>query len=57
MSVVQNISQKAGEAGLPFFQLIGINHLDLKEAELRAIILKHGNQELYEKLQHACASE
>jgi hypothetical protein len=38
-------------------QLIGINCLDLNEPELRATILKHGNQELYEKLQHACASE
>ncbi|MCX6913791.1 MAG: hypothetical protein NT167_12195 [Verrucomicrobia bacterium] len=36
-------------------QLIGINHLDLNEPELRATILKHGNQELYEKLQRACA--
>lgn len=35
--------------------LIVINRLDLREAELRAIILKHGNMELYEKLQHACA--
>ena len=34
-------------------QLIDINHLDLNEPELRATILKHGNQELYEKLQHA----
>ena len=38
-------------------QLIRLNHLDLNERELRAIILKHGNQELYERLQHACASE
>ena len=38
-------------------QLVGINHLDLNEPELRATILKHGNQELYDKLQHACASE
>ena len=38
-------------------QLVGLNHLDLNEPELRATILKHGNQELYEKLQHACASE
>ena len=38
-------------------QLIGINHLDLNEPELRATILKHGNQELYEKLQRACASQ
>jgi hypothetical protein len=34
--------------------LITINGLDLKEAELRTTILKHGTQELYEKLQHAC---
>ena len=38
-------------------QLIIINRLDLKEAELRATILKHGNQKLYDKLQRACASE
>ena len=38
-------------------QLAIINHLDLNEPELRATILKHGNQELYEKLQRACASE
>ena len=38
-------------------QLIAINRLDLKEPELRAIILKHGDQELYEKLQHACTPE
>ena len=38
-------------------QLIRINYLDLNEPELRTTILKHGNQELYEKLQHACASE
>jgi hypothetical protein len=38
-------------------QLAIINHLDLNEPELRARILKHGNQELYDKLQHACASE
>jgi hypothetical protein len=37
-------------------QLALINHLDLNEPELRATILKHGNQELYDKLQHACAS-
>jgi hypothetical protein len=57
VSVFQSISQKAGEAGLPLFQLIGINHLDLNEPELRATILKHGNQELYEKPQRAYASE
>ncbi len=34
--------------------LIVLNHLDLNEAELRATILKHGNQELYDKLRHAC---
>lgn len=38
-------------------QLIVINRLDLHEPELRATILKHGDQELYEKLQHACAPE
>jgi hypothetical protein len=38
-------------------QLIVINGLDLNEPELRATILKHGDQELYEKLQHAAASE
>lgn len=37
-------------------QLIGINGLDLNEPELRATILKHGNNELYEKLRRACAS-
>ena len=38
-------------------QLITLNGLNLNESELRATILKHGNQELYEKLRHACASE
>lgn len=38
-------------------QLILINRLDLNEPELRAIILKHGNAELYEKLRLACADE
>lgn len=38
-------------------QLILINRLDLNEPELRAIILKHGNAETYEKLRHACANE
>jgi hypothetical protein len=38
-------------------QLILINGLDLKKPELRATILKHGNAEIYEKLQHACAGE
>ena len=38
-------------------QLVIINHLDLNEPELRATILKYGDQELYEKLQRACASE
>jgi hypothetical protein len=38
-------------------QLAIINHLDLNEPGLRATILKHGDQELYEKLQRACASE
>jgi hypothetical protein len=36
-------------------QLILINRLDLNEPELRGIILKHGNLELYEKLRHASA--
>jgi predicted nucleotidyltransferase len=34
--------------------LIAINRLDLNEAGLRATILKHGNEELYDKLRHAC---
>jgi hypothetical protein len=38
-------------------QLIGINGLDLNEPELRATVLKHGNQQLYEKLKRACARE
>jgi predicted nucleotidyltransferase len=38
-------------------QLILINQLDLQEPELRAIILKHGNAEIYENLRHACADE
>jgi len=38
-------------------QLITLNGLNLNEPELRATVLKHGNQELYDKLQHACASE
>jgi hypothetical protein len=38
-------------------QLIIINGLDLNEPELRATVLKHGDQELYEKLRHSCASE
>lgn len=38
-------------------RLIRINRLDLNEPELRATILKHGDQELYDKLQRACASE
>jgi hypothetical protein len=38
-------------------QLIIINGLDLNERELRATILKHGDQELYEKLRRARASE
>jgi predicted nucleotidyltransferase len=38
-------------------QLAIINHLDLNEPELRATILKHGDQELYEKLRRASASE
>jgi predicted nucleotidyltransferase len=38
-------------------QLIAINRLDLNEPELRATILKHGNQEFYEKLKRACAPE
>jgi hypothetical protein len=38
-------------------QLTIINHLDLNEPELRATIHKHGNQELYDKLQRACAGE
>ena len=38
-------------------QLITLNGLNLNEPELRATVLKHGNQELYDKLQHACAPE
>lgn len=38
-------------------QLIALNGLNLNEPELRSIILKHGTQRLYERLQHACASE
>ena len=38
-------------------QLVLINRLDLKDPELRATILKHGNPETYEKLRHACADE
>jgi predicted nucleotidyltransferase len=38
-------------------QLILINHLDLNEPGLRAIILKHGNPEIYESLQKACRGE
>lgn len=38
-------------------QLITLNGLNLNEPELRTMVLKHGNQELYEKLQHACAPE
>jgi hypothetical protein len=37
-------------------QLIRINGLDLREPNLRASILKHGNQELYDKLCRACAA-
>jgi predicted nucleotidyltransferase len=38
-------------------QLILVNRLDLKEPELRTIILKYGSAETYEKLRHACAGE
>ena len=38
-------------------QLITRNGLNLNEPELQATVLKHGNQELYDKLQHACAPE
>jgi predicted nucleotidyltransferase len=38
-------------------RLIAINRLDLNEPELRATIIKHGNQEFYEKLKRACALE
>jgi predicted nucleotidyltransferase len=38
-------------------QLILINQLDLNKPELRAIILKHGNAEIYEKLRHACSDQ
>ena len=37
--------------------LIQNNGLDLQEPELRATILTHGNQELYDKLQRACAPD
>jgi predicted nucleotidyltransferase len=36
-------------------QLILVNRLDLNEPELRSIILKHGNAEIYERLRRACA--
>jgi hypothetical protein len=42
---------------LDLIHLILINQLDLNEPELRATILKHGNAEIYEKLQHACADK
>jgi len=35
--------------------LIALNRLDLNEPELRATILKHGSEELYGKLRHACS--
>lgn len=38
-------------------QLISLNRLDLNDPELEATILKHGNQELYEKLRFACRDE
>jgi predicted nucleotidyltransferase len=38
-------------------QLILVNGLDLNEPELRAIILKHGNADTYEKLRHACTDK
>ena len=38
-------------------QLILINRLDLNDVKLRATILKHGNPEIYEKLQRACAAD
>lgn len=38
-------------------QLILINRLDLNEPELRAMILKHGGAETYEKLRLTCADE
>jgi len=38
-------------------QLILINRLNLKDEELRAIILRHGSVEVYEKLRYACANE
>jgi hypothetical protein len=37
--------------------LVQINGLDLKEPELQSTILKHGNEELYEKLQRTCAPD
>ena len=68
MSVLRSISQKchAIQHGKPLrrikdtedlIQLITLNGLNLNEPELRTTILKHGNQELYEELQHACAAE
>jgi len=38
-------------------QLTIINHLDLNEPELQATILKHGDEELYKKLQRSCAPD
>lgn len=37
--------------------LILTNRLDLNDQELRAIIIKHGSLETYEKIRHACAGE
>lgn len=36
-------------------QLVLVNRLDLNEPELQAIIMRHGNAEIYERLQRACA--
>jgi hypothetical protein len=38
-------------------QLTIINHLDLNEPKLRATILRHGDEELYRKLQRSCAPD
>jgi hypothetical protein len=37
--------------------LIKLNTVDLKAPVIRDIILKHGNEDLYNKLQRACAPE
>jgi hypothetical protein len=38
-------------------ELIKANHISLREPEIQAIILKHGNEDLYSKIRRACESE